>query len=57
MIFKGLRLLTPKFSSNYSQAMYDAWKANPNDVHEDWHTIFNNQEKSSSPMVGNPDNI
>lgn len=57
MIFKGLRLLAPRFSTNYSQAMYEAFKANPNDVHEDWHAVFNDQEKTASTQVGNPDHI
>lgn len=57
MIFRGLRLLVPRFSTKYSQAMYEAWKANPKDVHDDWHVVFNNQEKLSHVAVGTPEHI
>jgi hypothetical protein len=57
MIFRGLRLLIPKFSTKYSQAMYEAWKANPKDVHDDWHAVFANQEKQSHVAVGTPEHI
>lgn len=57
MIFRGLRLLAPKFSTKYSQAMYEAWKANPKDVHDDWHTIFASQERASHVNVGSPEHI
>jgi 2-oxoglutarate dehydrogenase complex dehydrogenase (E1) component-like enzyme len=43
MIRKGISLLRSYFgSSNYSQAMYEAWKKNPAEVHEDWHAVFKN---------------
>jgi hypothetical protein len=57
MIFRGLRLLAPKFSTKYSQAMYEAWKTNPKDVHDDWHAVFASQEKASHVSVGSPEHI
>jgi 2-oxoglutarate dehydrogenase complex dehydrogenase (E1) component-like enzyme len=57
MIFKGLRLFAPRLSQTYTQAMYEAWKANPSDVHEDWHAVFSNQDKMASTVAGNPDHI
>jgi 2-oxoglutarate dehydrogenase complex dehydrogenase (E1) component-like enzyme len=57
MIFKGLRLLAPRFGNNYSQAMYEAWKANPSEVHSDWHEVFNKQEKAPAHVAGNPEHI
>lgn len=57
MIFRGLRLLAPKFSTKYSQAMYEAWKENPKDVHDDWHAVFASQERASHVNVGSPEHI
>jgi 2-oxoglutarate dehydrogenase complex dehydrogenase (E1) component-like enzyme len=56
MIFKGLRLLNPRFANNYTQAMYEAWKVNPKDVHEDWSAVFNKQDKAPA-LAGNPEHI
>ena len=41
MLFRGLSLLRQNYSSEYAKAMYDAWKKNPKDVHEDWNLVFN----------------
>lgn len=41
MLFRGLTHLKKKYSSDYAKAMYEAWKKNPNDVHEDWNLVFN----------------
>ena len=47
MLFRGLNLLRKNYSSEYARAMYDAWKKNPKDVHEDWNLVFN-----STPSEG-----
>jgi 2-oxoglutarate dehydrogenase complex dehydrogenase (E1) component-like enzyme len=44
MIFKCFRTLAPRFATNYTQAMFEAWKVNPDSVHEDWHHAFKNQQ-------------
>ena len=55
MIFKCFRTLAPRFATNYTQAMYEAWKVNPVSVHEDWHHGFNNQQQQVN--VGSPEHI
>lgn len=57
MIFRGLRLFLPKFGTRYSQAMYEAWKANPNEVHNDWDSVFRSQERESHVNVGSPEHL
>jgi 2-oxoglutarate dehydrogenase complex dehydrogenase (E1) component-like enzyme len=50
MIRKGITLLKKCFSTAaYSRAMYEAWKKNPKDVHEDWNAVFKN-----TPVVDTP---
>jgi hypothetical protein len=50
MIRKGITLLKKCFSTAaYSRAMYEAWKKNPQDVHEDWNAVFKN-----TPVVDTP---
>ena len=55
MIIRGLNLLKRNFSSDYSKAMYEAWRKNPSDVHEDWNIVFNSSPKDgesiSSPQL------
>ena len=48
MLFRGLNLVRKKFSSEYARAMYEAWRKDPNEVHEDWNLVF-----SSAPTEGN----
>ncbi len=55
MIFKCFRTLAPRFATNYTQAMYEAWKVNPDSVHEDWHHAFKNQQQHVN--VGSPEHI
>ena len=55
MIFKCFRTLAPRFATNYTQAMYEAWKVNPDSVHEDWHHAFKNQQQQVN--VGSPEHI
>lgn len=55
MIFKCFRTLAPRFATNYTQAMYEAWKVNPDSVHEDWHHAFKNQQQNVN--VGSPEHI
>ena len=50
MLSRGINLLKRNFSSDYSRAMYDAWRKNPSEVHEDWHIVFNS---SSSDLAAN----
>ena len=48
MIIRSINLLKKHFSSEYSRAMYEAWRKNPNEVHEDWNIVF-----QSGPVEGN----
>ena len=54
MIFRGLKILTPRFSSNYSSKMYDFWREKPDQVHEDWHKAFSN---STNSVATNPEQV
>ncbi len=51
MIRKGIALLKTCFSTAaYSRAMYEAWKKNPKDVHEDWNEVFKNAPAVDTPV-------
>ena len=48
MLVRGLNLLRNNYSSEYAKAMYEAWKKNPKDVHEDWNVVFNSTPSEGS---------
>lgn len=54
-MIKGTRLLAHKFANNYTQSMYQAWKTNPSDVHEDWHEAFSNTNSPNDTQVDSKD--
>lgn len=57
MIFKAIKGLRHNFNSAYSKAMYEAWKSNPDQVHQDWTLVFNKDingkegDLTSSPEI------
>lgn len=39
-MLRGLNHIRNSFNFSYSKAMYEAWKNNPSNVHEDWDLVF-----------------
>jgi hypothetical protein len=51
MISRGINLLRRNFSSDYSRAMYKAWRKDPKDIYKDWNIVFSSsstQDKDTS---------
>lgn len=47
-MIKALNFLKNSYRLSYSKAMYEAWKSNPADVHEDWDLVFKSASASGS---------
>jgi 2-oxoglutarate dehydrogenase complex dehydrogenase (E1) component-like enzyme len=47
-MIKALNFLKNSYRLSYSKAMYEAWKSNPADVHEDWDIVFKSASASGS---------
>ena len=54
MIIRSLNLLKRHFSSEYSRAMYEAWRKNPNEVHEDWNIVFQSGPAEGTDAASSP---
>lgn len=52
MIFKAVKKLKHKYSPTYSKAMYEAWKNNPDQVHQDWTVVFNKDSNGKEGEIG-----
>ena len=50
-MIKALNFLKNSYRLSYSKAMYEAWKSNPADVHEDWDLVFKSSSASESEAI------
>lgn len=54
-MIRALNFLKNSYRLSYSKAMYEAWKNNPNDVHEDWDLVFKSastaETEATSPNI------